>query len=327
MKNKDIKRMLVEQAEKIQIEDNLMKTKAGLPDFEPVKRGKATRPWGYALAGAAACLVIGLGVGLPLGLKGNGAPAESGSGNIGLQLSSKELSSFGYQALSSFALLQDEQVKGMLFARKPTQEDFEKAANEVVEYMGMVESFSNKGLFSFVEDGLGFEIFLGGNGLFDLTLNEETHGDTTIYTGTIEDLDSGKSYPLRGKKETEPGEEEIEVTIYQSETTYIVSTQQIESEVDELETSYSYAFYSGGRCIKNVEYETEVEGAEAETELKVVDESGNETSVSFEYLGDMSKGYQCEFESDLYGEFEMDVKPVEGGHYQFSFEGGYSLVI
>ena len=97
MKNKDIKRMLVEQAEKIQIEDNLMKTKAGLPDFEPVKRGKATRPWGYALAGAAACLVIGLGVGLPLCLKGNGAPAQSGSGNIGLQLSSKELSSFGYR--------------------------------------------------------------------------------------------------------------------------------------------------------------------------------------------------------------------------------------
>lgn len=327
MKNKDIKRMLVEQAEKIQIEDNLMKTKAGLPDFEPVKRGKATRPWGYALAGAAACLVIGLGVGLPLGLHGSEAPVQTGSGNIGLQLNSKELSSFGYQALSSFALLQDEQVKGMLFARRPTQEDFEKAANEVVEYMGMVESFSNKGLFTFVEDGLGFEIFLGGNGLFDLTLNEETHGDTTIYTGTIEDLDSGKSYPLRGKKETESGEEEIEVAIYQSETTYIVSTQQIESEVDELETSYSYAFYSGGRCIKNVEYETEVEGAEAETELKVVDEYGNETAVSFEYLGDMSKGYECEFESDLYGDFEMEVKPVEGGHYQFNFEGGYSLVI
>lgn len=327
MKNKDIKRMLVEQAEKIKIEDNLMKTKAGLPDFEPVKRGKATRPWGYALAGAAACLVIGLGVGLPLGLHGNGAPVQTGSGDAGLQLNGKELSSFGYQALSSFALLQDEQVKGMLLARKPTQEDFEKAANEVVEYMGMVESFSNKGLFTFVEDSVGFEIFLNGDGLFDLTLDEEVNGDTTIYTGTIEDIASGKSYPLRGKKESEPGEEEIEVTIYQSETTYIVSTQQIETEVDELETSYSYAFYSGGRCIKNVEYETEVEGAETETELTVVDEQGNETSVSFEYLGDMSKGYQCEFESDLYGEFEMDVKPLDGGHYQFSFEGGYSVII
>lgn len=337
MRNDDIKKRLRQSASSIEVPDNLQATLSKLPDSLPIvePKRKSKPAWLYPLlGGSAAVLLLGVAIGVPLGLRSNKVDIGGGSTPPGVSynLTQKEMNAFGYQALSTVAMVEDlapDTRKGMRISEQLA----EQVADEVVSYMDIVASFSEKEAFAFLlGDDSGFEILFNDEAVYDLDFTEtpgEEKGEY-LYEGTIRDLRTGEEFALIGKKEIEQGEEEIEVAIYLSSSTWIESKHEMESEEDEIENSYEYSFYSNGKHVKTIEYEVEIEGMENETELTVV-EGEVETSVSFEYLGDLSRGYECEYSKEGPDieevEAEMKVSRNQDGTYTFAFADSDIIVV
>lgn len=341
---KDIKAKLRQEAASLNVPFTLEETKKRLPDaIEVVEHPKRKRKAAWAiplLSGSAA--VIALSVGLGVGLNRPSTPGGSSSVTlpaIPYSLNEKELSSFGFQALSAVSMYDGPSASALARrGRLISQSEAEAIAGEVVEYMDMVSSFANRDGFSFVyDDDSGFEIFFGSQVVYDLDFAEtDLGGGDYSYEGTISSAETGVSYRLYGEKEAEVDgdetKEEIEVVIYEEGhfDQRIVSTQEMEKEGDELESSFSYKFYSGERIVKTVEYESEIEGRESETEL-TISESGIETSVSFTYFDGNDTHFECEFEKEgdrAEAEANMQIRRLEDGRYEFRFEeGGITVII
>ena len=332
MKNRDIKNRLRQSASSIDVPDNMQATFDKLPDtltiIEP-KRKKQPNWLIPLLTGGAAVLVLGVAIGVPLGLRNrdiiDGGSSLPPSPSLTYNLTQKEMNAFGYQALSTVAMVED-LSPDMRKGRRISEELANQVADEVASYMDVVASFSEKDAFTFLlDEDSGFEILFNDEAVFDLDFNETPGKEKGeyLYNGTIRDLHNGAEYRLVGKKEIEQGEEEIEVTVYLSDSTWIESKHEMESEDDEIENSYEYSFFSNGKHIKTIEYEVEIEGMENETELTII-EDRVETSVSFEYLGNLTDGYECEYSKEGPGieeiEVEMKVKRNQDGTYTFVFE-------
>lgn len=78
---------------------------------------------------------------------------------------------------------------------------------------------------------------------------------------------NGQTYSIRGMKETEQGESEIEFIARINDNEYIKFSQEIENGEQEFE----YEIYSGGRRINSFSLEFEVENNETEIELTTSD--------------------------------------------------------
>lgn len=341
---KDIKAKLRQEAASLDVPFTLEQTKKRLPDtIEVVEHPKRKKKAVWAiplLSGSAA--VIALSVGLGVGLNWPSTPEGSRSETLPAtpySLNEKELSSFGFQALSAVSMYDGSAASTIARrGRMISQSEAEAIAGEVVEYMDMVSSLANRDGFSFVYDGdSGFGIFYGGEALYDLDFSEtDLGGGNYSYEGTITSADLGITYLLYGEKEADVDgdetKEEIEVVIYEEGRfdERIVSTQEMEKEGNEFESSFSYEFYSSGRMVKTVEYESEIEGRESETEL-MISESGIETSVSFTYFDGNDTRFECEYEKEgdrEETEASMQIRRLDDGRYEFRFEeGGITVTI
>ena len=233
---KDIKAKLRQEAASLNVPFTLEETKKRLPDaIEVVEHPKRKRKAAWAiplLSGSAA--VIALSVGLGVGLNRPSTPGGSSSVTLPAapySLNEKELSSFGFQALSAVSMYDGSSTSTLARrGRLISQSEAEEIAGEVVEYMDMVSSFANRDGFSFVyDDDSGFAIFFGSQVVYDLDFAEtDLGGGNYSYEGTISSADTGVSYRLYGEKEAEVDGDETKEEI--EDKNKGKSAEQIEEE-------------------------------------------------------------------------------------------------
>lgn len=111
---------------------------------------------------------------------------------------------------------------------------------------------------------------------------EQDYDETeSIISGVV--LVDGISYDLRGTRETESNETEIEYRIQEANGDYVL----IEQENEYQEESFSYSKYEGGRKVLEFELEKETKGQKTEYEIK---QKTGSNSYQYEILerGEMS---------------------------------------
>lgn len=238
--------------------------------------------------------------------------------------------------LSSFILLDNEDEV------KPDEEendpivDYYKLSDELLKYMDTIEEFYNKDdnkyeLVKLTEGDyqykINVEIKLGQlNNVYTMyfnetKLNEEDDDDIDEVSSSIEGyIECGSErYNIKGKKEVEKDECEVEVTLYlnNDNSNYIVVKQEIENR----ENEYSYDFYENNNLIRELEIELEAKNSTNTIELSEEDHINNiSKEFEFNYFDDMIK---VNFEDNEI-EYEVEIKMIEN-YYEFNF--GNDIVI
>lgn len=251
-------------------------------------------------------LVVGLLVGCSFGKKDESNIFDSEEHLLGFSAltsiktldSLNEVKTHSFNEEVSFASLDDD-----------VEEDFE--IEEIEKYLALIKS---------LELDKGFNVETSESDIDDyetlmkiqiVDINGEKVKYKLYYNETIIDEEesvlngimeiSGVTYYLKGKKEIEIEDDEVEETIelkaYIDEETYVKLTYEVETETDEIEKEFKFSVYQNGKLIQSVKIEFEEEEDEIEVSLTFIE-------------GNTKRTYEFEFEDD---EIEIKIKIKEDG--------------
>ena len=160
---------------------------------------------------------------------------------------------------------------------------------------------------------------------YDFYYNETTDKDFDDIDQVNSKIDGmiiidGNNYQVKGTKEVENNEFELELKFYLNNKDYFVVEQ--ESETDENE--YKYTLFKNDRIVKEIEHSIEVEGTKKEATYKVYDKVSNiNDTISLVYKNNI---INAELESnDLSDTIEVEIE-VFADHYLYKFSDDEIIV-
>ncbi len=353
MKKKDIEKKLLEAASRVDLPSDLEETyrlvKQIPPEVTPSAKKKPF-PWKWAVPSAAALsCVLALAIVIPSVL-GDASPGE-GPGSSALvpptplpgEMTEAEAGAISRQAVALFALAPsfEELSPTLSLARRMerferdeeadsflTLQEKEEVANEIEDFIYMVEEIQTSGAWHVAFDPSSSLITVEGAETFLISYSEEVvDASTQLFSGTISyEGEGGSSFAFEGRIETEGEETNINMDL-EVPGGFI----RVEQEIEAAEDEYRFSFYKEGdtRPYREIEYESEIEGREGESQIQVR-EGASTVECEFEYqpsspeaaLGDE---FMCEYASEgPDGELEAEVfiAKIEGGHsYRFAGDG------
>ncbi len=327
MKNKDIKRMLIEKTEQ-DIPDVLSHINLDAIAIEP-KPEKTHQPFPFKHAMSMTFAVIIIVFGFFFGYTMINAPSSNTS-TTPLESETEEIT---FQTISATSLLYTETTETLSYHESSTSileldddddddETFNLLESEIDiinQYMNMLEStIGNKTQMIYEQgpsDREGYETMvtykstnlLGNLVQYTLHLNIETTDENQTFTGIM--MMGEKEYDVTGETKTEDGEKETFFTAKIDDDNYVYSETVLEDD----EQSYLFEVYKHGELDHESEVELEMDDDEIKAEINV--KSKNHTfnlEIEKEHDDNDEPGFQVKFsfengENEAEGEFRVSV--------------------
>lgn len=216
---------------------------------------------------------------------------------------SKPHQTFGIQAVTLFNFASNDPYQNLSLTRSirkkqlnnTINQDYEKIANEINEYLFSAAGILQKNNVEFTEetsDDIRYQTkMIIKVKMFDieksyiLYFNETSEVDyddidevSSEIVGIIKTTD--KELLLEGKKEVEPGEQEVTLRMYLNENKS--EYYEISQEIENKENEFSYSYFKNNQVLEEIEISVEENNLGKFIEMEVL-EGTNEIELEFKY--------------------------------------------